>query len=101
MCSDSESFGMSVLEALSAGVPVVATRTCPWEEIEAHGCGFWVAPDPESLAKSIRRILSDSPLARQMGARGRALAAERYRWSAIGREMARCYERTRAIGSSR
>jgi glycosyltransferase involved in cell wall biosynthesis len=93
MCSDSESFGMSVLEALSAGVPVVATRTCPWEEIEAHGCGFWVAQDPKSLAESIRRILSDSTLARQMGARGRALAAERYRWPVIGREMARRYQR--------
>lgn len=101
MCSDSESFGMSVLEALSAGVPVVATRTCPWEEIEAHGCGFWVAQDSESIADSIRRILSDSTLARQMGARGRALAAERYRWPAIGHEMARYYERARAMGSSR
>lgn len=101
MCSDSESFGMSVLEALSAGVPVVATRTCPWEELEAHGCGFWVAQDPESLAASIRRILSDTALARQMGARGRALAEERYRWPAIGREMARCYERARGVGWSR
>lgn len=101
MCSDSESFGMSVLEALSVGVPVVATRTCPWDEIEAHGCGFWVAQDPESLAEAMRRVLSDSLLARQMGARGQALAAERYRWPAIGREMARCYERTRTMGSSR
>jgi len=91
LCSDSESFGLSVLEALSVGVPVVATRTCPWEEVETRGCGFWVAQDADSLAEGIRRILTDDELARRMSVRARALVAERYQWPAIGREMARRY----------
>jgi len=93
MCSDSESFGMSVLEALAAGVPVVVTRTCPWEEIDAHGCGFWVDQNPESIAEGIERILRDPARARSMGESGRDLVAARYRWPVIGRSMAQQYER--------
>lgn len=91
LCSDSESFGMSVLEALSAGVPVVATRTCPWQEIEAHGCGLWVEQQTESIADGIEQILGDAALARRMGEKGRQLVATRYRWPAIGRLMMQKY----------
>ncbi len=91
LCSDSESFGLSVLEALSVGVPVVTTRTCPWEEIEVHGCGFSVLQDENSIAEGMEQILTDDAMARSMGDRARAFVDERYRWSAIGREMARRY----------
>ena len=100
MCSDSESFGLSVLEALSVGVPVVVTRTCPWEEIEARECGFWVEQDAESVAEGIERILTDEARARRMSERARALVAERYRWPAIGREMARRYAEVSRRSSS-
>jgi glycosyltransferase involved in cell wall biosynthesis len=93
LCSDSESFGMSVAEALSMGVPVVATRTCPWEELETHGCGFWVEQDSRAIAGGIGRILSDRELARRMGENGAALAARRYQWAAVGRDMAKSYSR--------
>jgi glycosyltransferase involved in cell wall biosynthesis len=99
LCSDSESFGMSVVEALSMGVPVVATRTCPWEELETVGCGFWVAQEPQAIAAGIRRILSDCELASRMSANGRALVATRYRWSAVGQDMARIYSRVVAANA--
>jgi glycosyltransferase involved in cell wall biosynthesis len=96
LCSDSESFGVSVLEGLAAGVPVVVTRTCPWEEVQTRGCGLWVEQSAAAIAEGIRVILSDSKLAKDMGHRGRALVEERYQWPLIGREMARRYERVRA-----
>jgi glycosyltransferase involved in cell wall biosynthesis len=96
LCSDSESFGMSVVEALSMGVPVVVTRSCPWEDVEVRGCGVWVPQDSGSIADGLRRILGNRDLASKMGEKGRALAAERYQWPAIGRDMARCYERVTA-----
>jgi glycosyltransferase involved in cell wall biosynthesis len=101
MCSDSESFGMSVLEALASGVPVVVTRTCPWEEVATHGCGFWVSQDATSIAEGIQRILSDESVALRMKESARALVARRYRWPAIGQEMAQRYEQVRRLGSVR
>ena len=97
MCSDSESFGMSVVEALAAGVPVVATRTCPWEELESAGAGFWVPQSAEAVATALLSILEDPAAARAMGECGRALARAKYSWDSIGRVMADRYRRVVAV----
>jgi glycosyltransferase involved in cell wall biosynthesis len=90
-CSDSESFGMAVVEAMAAGVPVVVTRTCPWREIETRDCGFWVEQSASAIAAAIRTLLDDPIRAAAMGARGAALVRERYSWEAVGRAMANHY----------
>ncbi len=92
MCSQSESFGRSVAEALAAGVPVVVTRTCPWDEVETAGCGFWVPQSSEAIARAVLDLLADPTRARIMGDRGRALARAKYSWDSIARDMARRYE---------
>jgi glycosyltransferase involved in cell wall biosynthesis len=91
LCSDSESFGQAVLEALAAAVPVVVTRTCPWEEVEREGCGVRVAQDPSDIAAALLRLIADRERARAMGARGRALAQSKYAWEGIARAMADHY----------
>ena len=83
MCSDSESFGMTVLEAMAAAVPVVVTRTCPWPDVHRHGSGYWVDQKVEAIADGLHRVLSDPDAAREMGRRGRELAESRYRWDVI------------------
>ena len=100
MCSDSESFGMSVVEALAAGVPVVATHTCPWEELEATGSGFWVPQSAEAVAAALASILDDPAAARAMGARGQALVRTKYSWDSIARAMTEQYRRV-AAGAGR
>lgn len=92
-CSESESFGMSVAEALAEGVPVVVTRSCPWAEVETHGCGFWVEQRKEAIAEGILRVLRDPEDAAEMGRCGRALIAARYDWRAIAEKMADAYSR--------
>jgi glycosyltransferase involved in cell wall biosynthesis len=90
-CSDSESFGLAVVEGMAAGLPVVVTRTCPWPEIEARECGVWVEQSADAIAAAIRRLAADPTRAAAMGARGAAFARERYGWEAIGHRMAECY----------
>ena len=90
-CSDSESFGLAVVESLASGVPVIATRTCPWSDIETSGCGFWVDQTSSAIAEAIR-VLADDPVQRaRMGERAAAFARDRYSWDAIAPEMARLY----------
>jgi glycosyltransferase involved in cell wall biosynthesis len=93
LCSDSESFGMSVIEALAVGTPVVVTRTCSWDELETERCGFLVEQSAEGIADGIHRVLENRVEARAMGTRGKKLVETRYQWPVIGREMARRYEK--------
>ena len=80
MCSDAESFGMSVAEAMAAGTPVVVTRTCPWPDVESHRTGFWVEQTPDAVAAGVNAVLSDRSTAREMGCRGRSLVTSQYSW---------------------
>lgn len=66
----------AVLEAMSAGRPVVASRTGGVPELVVHEeTGFLVAPgDPDALAAAIVRMLSDPAGAARLGAAGAARA---------------------------
>ena len=90
-CSDSESFGMAVVESLAAGVPVIATQTCPWREIETQGCGFWVEQTAAAIAAAIRTLADDSGRRVAMGARAAMFARQQYSWDAIAPRMAGLY----------
>lgn len=90
-CSDSESFGVAVVESLAAGVPVIATRTTPWRELEARACGFWVDQDAAAIADAIRTLANDPARAATMGERAAAFARERFGWDAIAPAMAALY----------
>jgi len=93
LCSDSENFGLSVVEAMAAGVPVVVTRTCPWPDIERGRCGFWVEHTPQAIAAALIDLAERPDCARAMGERGARLARDKYSWNAIGEALAGCYER--------
>jgi len=90
-CSDSESFGLAVVEALAAGVPVVVTRTCPWSEIEARECGFWVEQTVPAIADALRTLAGDPARRARMGGHAAAFARAQYSWDAIAPVMARLY----------
>jgi glycosyltransferase involved in cell wall biosynthesis len=92
MCSNSESFGMSVAEAMAAEKPVVVTRTCPWSEVESQHAGFWVEQTPDAIAAGLNAVLSDESAARAMGRRGHSLVAAQYSWTHAASALIHEYE---------
>jgi glycosyltransferase involved in cell wall biosynthesis len=92
-CSDSESFGLSVVESLASGVPVVATRTCPWSALETSESGFWVEQSAPAIAAALRTLAHDPARRDRMGQHAAAFARDQYGWDAAAQLMASAYTR--------
>ncbi len=75
-----ENLPLAVMEASAAGVPVIASEIGGIPEmVESGKTGSLFPPkDAEALADKMRAMLADRAAARAMGARARALVAERY-----------------------
>jgi len=93
-----ESFGLSALEAMACGVPVVASNVGGLPEVVIDGVtGFLHPPtDVAQMAESAIRILSDPALHARMAADGVRLATERFSASRIVPMYEALYERALA-----
>jgi glycosyltransferase involved in cell wall biosynthesis len=58
LVSKSENFGNTILESLSQGTPVVASKGTPWSELPKIQAGFWIEQSEEEIALCIDEILS-------------------------------------------
>jgi glycosyltransferase involved in cell wall biosynthesis len=76
-----EGMPLVVLEAMEAGVPVVASAVSGIPEVVVDGETGWLVPpeDPEALARALEAVLTDPDEARRRGEAGRRRVAERYR----------------------
>ncbi len=84
-----EAFGLYVIEALAAGVPVVQPRTAAFPElVELTGGGVLYAPDSSAaLADGIETLLLDPARARGLGAMGRRTVFEQLNSQAMARNF--------------
>jgi glycosyltransferase involved in cell wall biosynthesis len=82
-----EGFGFPPLEAMSAGVPVVATRTGSLPEVCDDGARLVPVGDTDALAAAIEHILVDDALRTDLVRRGHAIAT-RYSWRAAAEGFA-------------
>lgn len=57
LLSYSENFGNVVIEALSQGTPVIASKGTPWQCLNEEKAGFWIDNSPESIAACIDQVL--------------------------------------------
>lgn len=82
--SHAEGFGLVLIEAMSAGVPVVAADAPGIRDVVQHGeNGLLYAGGPAELAAALRRVLSDLPLRERLMAGGRRAVVERYSWARV------------------
>jgi glycosyltransferase involved in cell wall biosynthesis len=88
-----EGFPLAPVEAMLAGLPVVAADVGSVSEAVLDGeTGFlFPAEDAEALAERVRRLLDDSELSSRLGRRGRELAVEQFTSQAMARAFEELY----------
>jgi glycosyltransferase involved in cell wall biosynthesis len=85
-----EGIPVSLLEAMSVGVPAVGTETGGIPSLLAGGAGLLVPErDPEALADALERVLTDEELRRALGEAGRRRVEERFDVEAVAAELER------------
>lgn len=84
-----EAFGLTVAEAMAAGMPLVATATGGIPELVIPGeTGLLVPPnDPVTLAGAILDLIGDPPRRRRLGSAARASAFERFSVDRVAHEI--------------
>lgn len=90
--SDYENFGNIVTEALVRGVPVIASKGMPWQELEEYNCGWWVNNSQESINRAIKNALTIPAEKRHiMGLNGKQLIRGNYSVDVLGIKMKQLY----------
>jgi glycosyltransferase involved in cell wall biosynthesis len=95
-----EPFGMVILEAWSAGLPVVAARVGGIPSFTTHGHDILhVDPEcPEDIASALHTVLRNPKLARSLAEHGRARARRDYDWFSISERLVSIYRDVLAGG---
>ncbi|MBN2570178.1 MAG: glycosyltransferase [Deltaproteobacteria bacterium] len=97
----SEGFGMIVVDALAAGVPVLTTHGAPWEELISHNCGWWAEINEQGICNALQDAVNRPKQELiEMGARGRVLVEERYIWIQVTKMTIELYRWLLGCGST-
>ena len=89
-----ENAPLTIAEAMAGGVPVVAAKVGGIPGMLKNGeTGLLIDPhNIKSIAQAVQKILSDEPLARSMGLRGRQAAERRFKASIVCEKTLRAYQ---------
>jgi N-acetyl-alpha-D-glucosaminyl L-malate synthase BshA len=90
----SESFGVTLLEAMAAGLPIVASKVGGVPEIIKEGRnGFLVKPkNPAAIADRLK-VLLENPDIRKKISRNNLKDVKKYSWNKIAKEIEKIYEK--------
>ncbi len=90
--SQTESFGIAVIEAMASGLPFVISDQVGVEAEIAQANAGWVVPTATApLRDAMAEALRDAAGARAKGARGRAFATQRFSWDRIAAAQEEIY----------
>jgi mannosylfructose-phosphate synthase len=97
-----EPFGMTTLEAMSCGTPVIATRFGGIKDDLEHGVdSLLVDPtDPKEFSKAMFDVLTDEKLASKLSENGRKTIDRTFSWESIAARTIKFYEQFGGTGAS-
>lgn len=91
--TDWENFGIVILEALAAGVPVITSNSTPWAKLNELDLGRCIPPTTEALINALDNMMSlSSAQRRSMGLRASAFVRENFNWTSIIHQLHDYYE---------
>ncbi|HET6519632.1 MAG TPA: glycosyltransferase, partial [Geminicoccaceae bacterium] len=92
LTSYSESFGLSVIEAMACGVPVlISDKVKIWRDVIASGAGRVAPCDPARVADAMLEMLADRAELERSGRRGAEVVRRRFTWDVIAEDLERHY----------
>lgn len=87
-----EGFGLPLLEAMKAGVPIVASRAASLPEVGGDACLYADPKSAEDFAEKVNQLLTDQDLRNKMIAQGKAREAS-FSWNTLALETIAIYEK--------
>lgn len=93
--SNSESFGVAIIEASSCGKPVVVSNVGGLPEVVEDGVSGFVVPprNSQKTAEAIEKLVLDESLREQIGQNGRERVKRLYDWDDNVKQMIKIYEK--------
>jgi glycosyltransferase involved in cell wall biosynthesis len=93
LTSYSENFGVSVLEALAAGLPALVTPGVALADlVREQQLGYVADLDVQQIAGAIEQALANPARSQQMGIRARQFTLDNYTWSKVATDMVEVYQ---------
>lgn len=90
--SYTENFGISVIEAMACGLPVVISdKVNIWREVEDTGAGLIAPCDAEQFSGSMIKLLRHPNTAATIGLKGKALVEKFFSWRVVGGQLDEVY----------
>ena len=88
-----ESFGMSVIEAMAAGLPVVAARVRSFEDLisDGHNGLLVQAANPPAIAEGVIKLFENDALRTSISSASRQMICEQFSWEKITATLAQIY----------
>jgi glycosyltransferase involved in cell wall biosynthesis len=83
---------MAVLEAMSAGLPVLLSPGCNLPDAESYHTGRIVEPEIMPLSDALHEMLSNRGSLRQMGQNAKNLIQERFTWDNVAAQIEKVYQ---------
>ena len=92
----SETFGHPLVEAMAAGIPIVAADTPVQREVCKDAALYFPATSAEALVEELKRLDADANLRQQLHERASVYPSDKYSWDGHVDRLLDCFERAHA-----